>query len=633
MMAKLPRGLGISLMLALISLSSITSIPTSASQLVAERMPGIDTEGLRSFTISPDGTKIAFPLYGSRPFSVRVDDLTNFDRSQFQVGQLEPRWAQDTLKWFNDTSLLYADDSGVWLLDIRVQKYKQLNDIVSIEELDVSPDRTRIAFVEHGDRRSLKISNLDGSGKRTLVTAVEMELRLNEDSVFFTSPRWSPDGSRIAFTVKVLIQGPNANKLDRSTIWVVSPDGTNLSQFPNLSKEGVNNQRWSPDGEFLMFWETRGGGLEKGVSLLNLRTNKIYWLTTTDRTSFTEWFPNSKRIALSIDLPKASLVAPKIVPFDIPQVLNEARPDITVGKRIVRFAARVGDWALYEITRGEILGLPSGDKMKLTVTRIGIEPYEKFLAEQIGIDATEVMEVKVEVLHNGTRRSEYKAMSGHIAVPFFPILPDKVQYAEYLRQVSMKQLKAKSVNVSITEGELLYEYQPPIGPPYSYVIDPRTGIVKQIGWNIGGDINYWVHQMKLVDFSIQEPQPVLLEKSAKQPQTENLSLPVTLVLLVVALAILCIAAIVLVFRRKSIRPQHPEAAVRVSAFLKYLIQLHTRTGLNPVDLAEYGVASFLEVLTLGRLSDLNPRAASPPSRTLSLDSEKCQYRITATKQC
>ncbi|MEW6717561.1 MAG: DUF5050 domain-containing protein [Chloroflexota bacterium] len=91
----------------------------------------------------------------------------------------------------------------------------------------------RIVFVsnrgEDPQKRDLFILDLD--------TMVITPLNTGFDSVLF--PKWSPDGSKILFTVK-----------DIWNIYTIDADGTNLTQITNFSS---NNADWSPDGRHIVF--------------------------------------------------------------------------------------------------------------------------------------------------------------------------------------------------------------------------------------------------------------------------------------------------------------------------------------------------------------------------------------------
>jgi Tol biopolymer transport system component len=88
---------------------------------------------------------------------------------------------------------------------------------------------------------------------RDMSTEKEYVLKRAEANVFYTYPRWSPDGSRIAYALDVTYTGlPNQNW--GSDIAVTRVDGSEPEQIvfrrpsPGVRVEGM---AWSPDGRFL----------------------------------------------------------------------------------------------------------------------------------------------------------------------------------------------------------------------------------------------------------------------------------------------------------------------------------------------------------------------------------------------
>src|SRR5712664_1905698 len=73
------------------------------------------------------------------------------------------------------------------------------------------------------------------------------------------TPAWSPDGSRIAYTV-YLERGPDGLTYE---IWTVSPDGTNPRRLLDLGEcraSCAGGLAWSPDGSMLAFHTAQGTG-------------------------------------------------------------------------------------------------------------------------------------------------------------------------------------------------------------------------------------------------------------------------------------------------------------------------------------------------------------------------------------
>lgn len=114
-----------------------------------------------------------------------------------------------------------------------------------------SPDRTQVAFErDFPDHAAVVIVNADGSGEHVLdVGCVSPCQDVNE-------PSWTPDGTRIAFT---LVIGPFDQPGESATsavLWTAKLDGTDVRR---LSEPGIDGQledghaRFSPDGSFLIF--------------------------------------------------------------------------------------------------------------------------------------------------------------------------------------------------------------------------------------------------------------------------------------------------------------------------------------------------------------------------------------------
>lgn len=100
-----------------------------------------------------------------------------------------------------------------------------------------SPDRSRIAYVHHGQPRNpdVWLMDPDGSDKVRLTTG-------RPDDVY---PRWSPDGSHIAW-VKVRRSGGSAR------VYVMHPDGADKMAV-SPERHRAAQPEWSPDGRSIAY--------------------------------------------------------------------------------------------------------------------------------------------------------------------------------------------------------------------------------------------------------------------------------------------------------------------------------------------------------------------------------------------
>lgn len=96
--------------------------------------------------------------------------------------------------------------------------------------LDVSPDGKNIVFDLLGD---IYIMPISGGNAKTLRSGIPFEVQ----------PRFSPDGTKIAFTSDA---GGGDN------IWLMDVDGLNVKQVSEEKFRLLNNPYWLPDGNYLV---------------------------------------------------------------------------------------------------------------------------------------------------------------------------------------------------------------------------------------------------------------------------------------------------------------------------------------------------------------------------------------------
>ena len=95
--------------------------------------------------------------------------------------------------------------------------------------VDVSPDGRRVIFDLLGDLYTIPIEG----GAAT---------RLTSGPAFDMQPRFSPDGSVVAFT---------SDRDGNNNIWVMNTDGSELRQVTKEANRDVNSPTWSPDGQYI----------------------------------------------------------------------------------------------------------------------------------------------------------------------------------------------------------------------------------------------------------------------------------------------------------------------------------------------------------------------------------------------
>jgi eukaryotic-like serine/threonine-protein kinase len=103
-----------------------------------------------------------------------------------------------------------------------------------VPAFDVSRDGRWLVYHAIGPQEDLFVIHPDSTGLR----------RLTQDPFRDREPRWSPDGTRIAFQ-------SNRNLSDKYEIWTIHADGSRLEQATIIPGWPVYNPIWSPRGRWL----------------------------------------------------------------------------------------------------------------------------------------------------------------------------------------------------------------------------------------------------------------------------------------------------------------------------------------------------------------------------------------------
>ncbi len=111
------------------------------------------------------------------------------------------------------------------------------------------------------------------------------------------SPRISPDGVRIAYTIGTTDYDTNSSE---TRIWVVDRDGGAPIPMTGTGSS-ASSPRWSPDGQRLSFLSARDGGNTQ-VWALDLTTGgeAVQLTQIEDGVSGYEWAPDGRRLVLTI---------------------------------------------------------------------------------------------------------------------------------------------------------------------------------------------------------------------------------------------------------------------------------------------------------------------------------------------
>jgi len=136
-----------------------------------------------------------------------------------------------------------------------------------------SPDSRRIAYALNSQgNKSVHVGNIEGA-KPILLTALEAQ----------EVGGWSPSGKEVVFAVK---------DSEEQGIWSRNPDGVNEFQ---LSTDVDSSPRWSPDGDRIAFISLRDGNHE--IYVMNWDGSGATRLTNNETKDHTiSWSPDSKSL-------------------------------------------------------------------------------------------------------------------------------------------------------------------------------------------------------------------------------------------------------------------------------------------------------------------------------------------------
>jgi Tol biopolymer transport system component len=181
---------------------------------------------------SPDGRRIAYQSDEVGPFAdiyVMNADGTGKTRITFGgIGDRQPAWAPaDRIAFVTDR----AGQPEIWAMDPDGSNPTPIVEGPALARRDPawSPRGARIAWFDSAIP-GIQVADGDGSNATNL-TPLPGSLQ---------TPRWSPDGRQIAFSVNLLLPGVGRD------LYRVNADGTAVTQITFLGADGVT-LTWSPD--------------------------------------------------------------------------------------------------------------------------------------------------------------------------------------------------------------------------------------------------------------------------------------------------------------------------------------------------------------------------------------------------
>ncbi|BDG04315.1 protein TolB [Anaeromyxobacter oryzae] len=171
----------------------------------------------------------------------------------------------------------------IWAYRLADRSFRPVGGIANAMGAVYSPDGSRIAFTVTKDGNThVWVMNADGTGAR----------QLTKERCIDVTPTWSPDGRRIAFS---------SDRAGSSQIYVMSADGSDLRR---VTFQGNYNQtpQWSPRGDQIAF-TARDERLVFDVFSIAPATGTVTRLTQDQGRTNEEpsWAPNGRLLVFRTD--------------------------------------------------------------------------------------------------------------------------------------------------------------------------------------------------------------------------------------------------------------------------------------------------------------------------------------------
>jgi len=176
------------------------------------------------------------------------------------------------------------------------------------EEPRWSPDGTKIAFTRtKGGSQDIWVMNADGTNQTRLTNDGDGKCsETGPNNTWSENPAWSPDGKKIIFT------SARASTNFNESLWTMNADGTGQTLLLTTATSHVSEASYSPDGKTIAFHvepisanpalRCDGDALGGEIWSMNADGTNQKRLTTTSNCSFDEnpvWSPDGRRIAFT----------------------------------------------------------------------------------------------------------------------------------------------------------------------------------------------------------------------------------------------------------------------------------------------------------------------------------------------
>ena len=195
---------------------------------------------------------------------------------------LGPLWANYPLPSPDGKRIFFlgwVDRGELVRYDTRTDQWLPYSSGIAASHVDFSRDGKWVVYTSYPES-ALWRSAVDGSQKLQLISS----------SLQAMNPRWSPDGTQIAFGA----QGPG----EPERIYVESREGGGLRELASgeCGSHGKADPNWSPDGAYLVFGCSWSDG-SSALRVVDVRSGQVSVLPGTQGLWSPRWSPDGQHVA------------------------------------------------------------------------------------------------------------------------------------------------------------------------------------------------------------------------------------------------------------------------------------------------------------------------------------------------
>ena len=265
----------------------------------------IGDAGGSSFQFSPDGKYLSFKRTVDKNSQIFIMSLSGGEAVQLTHHQNSIdsyKWSADSSQIFftaeepmseeeqkeydlgDDAVFIFEDGNGreearwknLWVFNVSAKKERRLtDDKLIINEFDISPDGDRVVFTA----APLEDDNYFFLSELYLFDVNDQKLvRLTNNNTSEERVLWAPDGKTF------LYHAPSDKDYDltHGYFWVMNSETGEKKKLEEPRYGGISSLAWTPDGESLLFNESRRTNLN--LYRMNIKTGKITDITNVEGT-------------------------------------------------------------------------------------------------------------------------------------------------------------------------------------------------------------------------------------------------------------------------------------------------------------------------------------------------------------